>query len=111
MRLVLRVLFVEFALSWAMVLAGSVHAAAQIWPFARQSLAAGFRSRAWRVGLGLLVAVPVVAGWPALFLPTQAQNAAGDWLKIAIPWWILLGALGAQLLVARFVTGGARGTR
>jgi len=111
MRLVLRVLFVEFALSWAMVLAGAVRVAAQIWPFARQSLAAGFQNRAWRVSLGLLVAVPVAAGWPALFLPAQAQGAAGDWLKIAIPWWILLGALGAQLLAARFATGGSRETR
>jgi hypothetical protein len=110
MRLVLRVLFVEFALSWAMVLAGSVHVAAQIWPFARQSLTAGFRSRAWRVGAGLAVALPVVAGWPALFLPTQAQNAAGNWLNIAIPWWILLGALGAQLLATRFVRSGSRET-
>jgi hypothetical protein len=107
MRLVLRVLFVEFALSWAMVMAGAVRVAAQIWPFARQSLAAGFRNRAWRMGLGLLVAGPVVAGWPALFLPSQAQNAAGDWLKIAIPWWILLGALSAQLLAATFTRSGS----
>jgi hypothetical protein len=111
MRLVLRVLFVEFALSWAMVLAGAARVAVQIWPFARESLAAGFQNRAWRVGTGLAVAVPVVAGWPALFLPSQARNAAGDWLKIAIPWWILLGALGAQLLVARFAMGGSRETR
>jgi hypothetical protein len=111
MRLVLRVLFIEFALSWAMVLAGSVHVAAQIWPFARQSLKAGFRSRAWRVGTGLAVALPVVAGWPALFLPTQARNAAGDWLNIAIPWWVLVGALGAHVLAARFTTAGSRETR
>jgi hypothetical protein len=111
MRLVLRVLFVEFALSWAVVLAGSVRVGAQIWPFVRQSLKARFGSRAWRVGAGVAVAGPVVAGWPALFLPTQAQNAAGDWLIIAIPWWILLGALGAQLLAARFAEAGPRRTR
>jgi hypothetical protein len=110
MRVVLRVLFVEFALSWAMVMAGAVRVAVQIWPFARQSLAVGFHSRGWRVGLGLLVAGPVVAGWPALFLPSQTQNAAGDWLKIAIPWWILLGALSAQLLVATFTKSGSRET-
>lgn len=102
MRLVLRVLFVEFALSWAMMLAGSARVAAQIWPFVREPLKARFGSRAWRVGAGVAVAVPVVAGWPALFLPAEAQNAAGDWLIIAIPWWILLGALGAQLLAVRF---------
>jgi hypothetical protein len=98
MRLVLRVLFVEFALSWALVLAGSVRVAAQIWPFIRQSLNAGLRSRACRVRLGLLLAVPVVAGWPALFVPAATQNGGGNWLKIAIPWWILIGALGAEML-------------
>jgi hypothetical protein len=100
MRLVLRVLFVEFALSWAMVLAGSMRVAAQVWPFVTGPLRAGFHSRAWRVGLGLLVGLPIVAGWPALFLPTQGQYASGDWLKIAIPWWVLIGAIGCQLLVA-----------
>jgi hypothetical protein len=104
MRLVLRVLLVEFALSWAMMLAGAAHVAAQIWPFARRSLAAGWQNRVWRVSLGLLVAVPVVVGWPALFLPSEAQNAAGNWLKIAIPWWILVGALGAELLAARLTS-------
>lgn len=101
MRLVLRVLFVEFALSWAMVLAGSAHVARQAWPFVARPLTTRFRSRAWRVGLGLVVAVPVVAGWPALFLPDQAQYAGGNWLKIAVPWWVLIGALGAEMLVAR----------
>jgi hypothetical protein len=100
-RLVLRVLFFEVALSWAMVLAGSVHVAIRIWPLVMHSLKARLRGHAWRVGLGLVIGIPVVAGWPALFLPTQAQSAAGDWLKIAIPWWILLGALGAEVLAAR----------
>jgi hypothetical protein len=101
MRLVLRVLFVEFALSWAMVLAGSAHVARQIWPLAARSLTTRLRSRAWRTGLGLAVAIPVVAGWPALFLPAQAEYAGGNWLKIAVPWWVLIGALGAEMLVAR----------
>jgi len=104
MRLVLRVLFVEFAVSWAMVLAGSAHVAMQIWPFVKRPLKIRLQSRAWRVGLGLMIAVPVVAGWPALFLPAQAEYAAGDWLKIAIPWWVLIGVLGAELLVARLTT-------
>lgn len=99
MRLVLRVLFFEFALSWAMVLAGPVRVAWQMVQFARQS--ARRRRRAWRLGLSLLVAIPVVAGWPALFLPVQAEDAAGNWLKIAIPWWILIGALGAQAVAVR----------
>jgi hypothetical protein len=100
MRLVLRVLFVEFALSWAMVLAGSVRVARQIWPFVKRSLTTPLQSRAWRVGLGLMIAIPVVAGWPALFVPAQARYAAGNWLKIAIPWWILIGVLGAEILAA-----------
>lgn len=101
MRLVVRVLFFEFALSWAMVLAGAVRLAIQAWPFATRSLKTCVPSRACRMGLGLAIAIPVIAGWPALFLPTQAEYAAGDWLKIAIPWWVLIGVLGAEMLVAR----------
>ncbi len=103
MRLVLRVLFFEFALSWAMALAGALQVATQTWPFLKRSLRLRTRlqSRTWRVGLGLMIAIPVVAGWPALFLPSQATYAAGDWLKIAIPWWVLIGAIGAEMLVAR----------
>ena len=101
MRLVLRVLFFEVVLSWAMLLAGSVHVAMQIWPFVKRSLKIRPQSRAWRVGLGLMIGIPVVAGWPALFLPAQAEYAAGDWLKIAIPWWVLIGVLGAEMLLAR----------
>ena len=99
MRLVLRVLIFEFALSWVMVLAGWVRVAMDVCQVARQS--ARRRRRAWRLGLSLFVAIPVVAGWPALFLPVQAQDAAGNWLKIAVPWWILIGALGAQALAVR----------
>lgn len=101
MRLVLRVLFFEFALSWAMMLAGSLHAAMQIWPFVKRSLKTRLQGRVWRVGLSLMIVVPLVAGWPVFFLPAQREYAAGDWLKIAIPWWILIGALGAEMLVAR----------
>jgi hypothetical protein len=101
MRLVLRVLFFEFALSWAMMLAGTAHVVMQVSPFVRHSVLGRLRGRGWRVGLGLVIGFPVAAGWPALFLPTEAQNAAGDWLKIAIPWWILLGVLSAQVLAAR----------
>ena len=43
MRFVLRVLFFELALSWAMVVAGWVHFAARAWPFAVNALRAGFR--------------------------------------------------------------------
>jgi hypothetical protein len=46
MRLVLRVLFFEVALSWAMVVAGWVHFALQTSPFAVNTLKAGCR-RLW----------------------------------------------------------------
>jgi hypothetical protein len=101
MRLVLRMLLFEFALSWAMVLAGSVRVAMKTWPFVRGSLTTRLQSRTWRVGLGLMIAIPVVAGWPALFLPDEAKYAGGNWLKIAVPWWIVIGVLGAEMLVAR----------
>jgi hypothetical protein len=101
MRLVLRVLLFEFMLYWAMVLAGSARVAMQIWLLFRPSLPARLRGRGWRMGLGLMIAIPVIAGWPALFLPTQAEYAAGDWLTIAIPWWILIGVLGVRVLAVR----------
>jgi hypothetical protein len=107
MRFVLRVLFLEAALSWAMVLAGSVRVAVQIWPFVQRSLSASFGGRDWRMGVGLLVAGPAVAGWPALFVLSETQSAGGDWLSIAIPWWILLGALTAQMLAVRFTKPGS----
>jgi hypothetical protein len=46
MRLVLRVLFFEFALSWVAVIAGWVHLAMRVGPFATNTLQAGFR-RLW----------------------------------------------------------------
>lgn len=96
MRIVLRVLLVECALSWVMLLAGYVHVARQIWPFAT----ARFRGRNWRVGLGLLAGLPVAVGWPAMFLARGlATSVHGDWLNLAIPWWVMLGAAGAVLLV------------
>lgn len=109
MRLVLRMLFFEFALSWAMFLAGSVRAGMQTWPFVRGSLKTRLQSRTWRVGLSLVIAIPVVAGWPALFLPDEARYAGGNWLKIAIPWWIVIGALCAEMLVARLTAERAGG--
>jgi hypothetical protein len=98
MRLVLRVLLVECALSWVMLLAGCVRVARQIWPFAT----AGFRGRNWRLGLGLLVGLPIVAGWPVMFLARGlSMSTHGDWLNLAIPWWIMVGAAGAVLLVVK----------
>lgn len=96
MRVVLRVLLVECALSWVMLLAGYARVAQQIWPHAT----ARFRGRNWRVGLGLLVGLPIAAGWPAMFLARGLGTSVhGDWLNLAIPWWVMLGAAGSVLLV------------
>jgi hypothetical protein len=111
MRLVLRVLLFEFALAWAMVLAGSVRLALQVWPFVAGAARAGLRRRTWRVGGAVLAGLPVVAGWPALFLPTQAESTAGDWLKVAIPWWLMIGALGVQVFLAKLAAAGPRAQR
>jgi hypothetical protein len=101
MRLMLRVLLFEFVLSWAMVLAGLTRVASQICLVVGHSLPAPLRGRGWRTGLGLMIAIPVIAGWPVLFMPAQAEYAAGDWLAIAIPWWILIGVLGLRVLALR----------
>ena len=101
MRLVVRILLVEFSLAWAMVVAGSIRAGLQIWPFFADTLMAGFRSRAGRVCLGLLIGLPV-AGWPLLFWLVETQAEYRKWLQaIAIPWWIVLGVTASMFLVAR----------
>ncbi len=108
MRLVLRVLFIECALSWVLLLAGCVRVGWQIWPFAT----AGLRGRNWRLGLGLLVGLPIVAGWPVMFLARGlALSTHGDWLNLAIPWWVMIGAAGSVLLAARLGASGSRTER
>lgn len=114
MRLVMRVLLVEFTLSSALLLAGWIRAAVQVWPFAMDSLKAGFDAhprvrawaRNWRAGLGLLVGLPVVAGWPVLLSPVLAKYTSGDWLNLAVVWWVLAGAFGGLLLAAKIVESG-----
>ncbi len=102
MRLVLRYLLIEFSLAWAMVLAGFIRAGVQIWPFFANSLRAGLRHRRWRLCLGLLIGLPVVAGWPLLFSLAQARPGYEAWLQgIAIPWWLVLGGIVSVHLVAR----------
>jgi hypothetical protein len=81
MRLVLRYLLIEFSLAWAMVLAGFIRAGVQIWPFFANSLRAGLRRRRWRLCLGLLIGLPVVAGWPLLFSLAQARPGYEAWLQ------------------------------
>lgn len=101
MRVVLRVLFFEFSLAWALLLAGSVRVTAQLWPIFTQAIGAGWRDR-WRVRTGLLIGIPVAAGWPLLFWLGQSRNGYQGWLQaIAVPWWIIIGVYGLRLLVAR----------
>ncbi len=116
MRLVMRVLLVEFTVSSVLLLAGWIRIGVQVWPFAMDSLKAGFGghpwvrawARNWRAGLGLLVGLPVVAGWPVLLSPVLAKYTSGDWLNIAVVWWVLAGTLGALLLAAKVVESGPR---
>jgi hypothetical protein len=101
MRVVLRVLLFEFSLAWALLLAGSVRVAGQLWPFFTETIGAGWRDR-WRVRAGLLIGIPIAAGWPLLFWLGQARNGYQDWLQaIAFPWWIVFGVFGLRLLLAR----------
>ena len=102
MRLVVRFLFFEFSLAWAMVLAGSIRVGVQIWPFFANTLMADVRRRTWRVYLGFLIGLPVAVGWPLLFWLIQTQRGYRGWLQaIAIPWWIVLGTTAFVFLVAR----------
>ncbi|MGP8000479.1 MAG: hypothetical protein ACLPKI_24625 [Streptosporangiaceae bacterium] len=100
MRVVLRVVLCEFAVTWVMLLVGWMRVAAQIRPFAVDTVRARLGRRRWRTGLGLLIGLPVVAGWPVLFRlsPVWAQEIHGDWLNLAIPWWLLVGVGGGLLL-------------
>jgi hypothetical protein len=101
MRVVLRLLFFEFSLAWALLVAGSVRVTAQLWPLFAQKVGAGWRDR-WRVRTGLLIGIPITAGWPLLFSLGQARNGYQDWLQaIAFPWWIVVGVYGLRILLAR----------
>lgn len=112
----MRVLLVEFTVSSALLLAGWIRIGVQVWPFAMDSLKAGFGGRAWarglarhwRAGLGLLVGLPIVAGWPVLLSPILGKYTSGDWLNLAILWWVLAGAVGGLLLAAKIVESGPR---
>ena len=104
MRLVMRVLLVESLLAWAMVLVGAARMGLQIWSLSADSVAAVFRRRALRMGLGLLIGVPVVVGWPVLFRFVRAHHLYQVWFSVALWWWILLGGLGAFVALAARVS-------
>jgi hypothetical protein len=102
MGLVVRYLLIEFSLAWAMVLAGFIRAGVQVWPFFANTLRARLGRRHWRVCLGLLIGLPVVAGWPLLFSFAQERPGYEAWLQgIAIPWWLVLGGIVSVHLLAR----------
>jgi hypothetical protein len=99
MRLVVRFLLVEFSLAWALVLAGSIRAGLQIWPFLGTALTACLR--AWRLGLALAIGFPA-AGWPLLFWLRENQPGYRMWLQgIAIPYWIVLGVTALMVLITK----------
>ncbi len=95
MRVVLRILLVEFSAAWVLVVAGMLRTGLQVVPLFAGTLATAGRRVGWRVGLGVLIGVPVVAGWPLLFWLIQTESGYHAWMKgIAIPWWIVLGCCG-----------------
>src|SRR5262249_38110132 len=101
MRVVLRVLLIEFSLAWALMLAGSARVAAQVWPLFATTLTAGWRER-WRGRVGLPIGFSIAAGWPLLFWLGQGNDEYPGWLPaIAIPWWIFAGTFGLRLLLIR----------
>src|SRR5262249_62206765 len=86
MRVVLRLLFFEFSLAWALLVAGSVRVTAQLWPLFAQKVGAGWRDR-WRVRTGLLIGIPITAGggfvfwcWPG------GERGAGRVSGPSFPW-------------------------
>jgi hypothetical protein len=104
MRLVVRILLAESLLSWGMVVAGALRTGAQMWSFFTDSVMAASRSRALRIGLGLLIGVPIVVGWPLLFRLVRAQHVHQVWFNVALWWWVLLGGLGVFVALATKVS-------
>lgn len=94
MGVVARCLFTGLWRVWAQVAAESVSVGARFWPLVGGAIVAAARAR--RACLAVLIGVPVVAGWPLLY-----RTQPGDWLHIAVPWWILLGVTGLMIAGAR----------
>jgi hypothetical protein len=102
MRVVMRILLVEFSLAWAMVVAGWMRAGLQAVPFVAGSVVTTWRRVSWGPVLGLLIGTPIVAGWPLMFDLVHSEPRYHLWMRaIAIPWWIVLGCGGGMFLAAR----------
>lgn len=102
MRIVLRILLVEFSVAWLMVLAGMVHAGLQALPFFARTIAAAGRRIGWHRFLGFSVGGPVVVGWPLLFWLMETEKGYHLWMRgIAIPWWIVVGCSSLVILASR----------
>jgi hypothetical protein len=106
MRFVVRFLLVEFSVAWGLVLAGSVRAGLQIWPFLGSAVTACLR--AWRLGLALAIGFPA-AGWPLLFWLREDQPGYRMWLQgLAIPYWIVLGVTALMVLITKISSEASR---
>ena len=84
MRVVLRVLFFEFSLAWALLLAGSVRVTAQLLPFFTQTISAAWRDR-WRVRTGLLIGIPALGGGAAWLGDTRDTQRPTDTSATSAP--------------------------
>ena len=95
----MRLRFTQLWLAGVRAQAGVTRAGVRAWsPLI--SLIASFRPRDLR--LILLIAVPVLAGWPLLFCLVASEHQYRGWLQaIAVPWWIVLGVSGFMTLAAR----------
>jgi hypothetical protein len=106
-RVVIRIVLVEFSLAWVMVLAGWFRAGLKAVPFFAGTVAVtwqrvNWQRVNWRPLLALVIGTPILAGWPLLFILMQSERGYHLWMRgIAIPWWIILACGGAVFLAAR----------
>ena len=106
MRVLLRILLIEFSVAWLLVLAGMVQAGLQALPFFAHNVvsvvASAGRRIGWRRFLVFFVGGPIVVGWPLMFVLIETDRGYHAWMRgIAIPWWIVVGCGGLMLLAAK----------
>jgi hypothetical protein len=102
LRVVLRILLIEFSVAWLLVLAGMVQAGLQALPFFAHNVASVGRRIGWRRFLAFFVGGPIVVGWPLMFVLIETERGYHLWMRgIAIPWWIVVGCGSLMLLAAK----------